>query len=74
MKRKITITMFHITKKKNVEEISELIEKIFLFCFFFYFPIENDRPVGLCIGNVVGSTNVHSYQTCDDEQHRQKFT
>jgi hypothetical protein len=40
----------------------------------FYFPIENDRPVGLCIGNVVGSITVHSYQTWDDEQQRQKLT
>jgi hypothetical protein len=50
-------SMFDITKKKE-EEVSELIEKIFV-----YFPIENDRPVGLWIGNVVGSTIVHSYQT-----------
>jgi hypothetical protein len=28
-----------------------------------YFPIENDRPVILCIGNVVGSITVHSYHT-----------
>ena len=40
----------------------------------FYFPIENDRPVVLCIGNVVGSITVHSYHTWDDEQQRQKLT
>jgi hypothetical protein len=37
-----------------------------------YLPIENDRADGLCMGNVVGSITVHSYQTCDDEQQRQK--
>lgn len=40
----------------------------------YYFPIENDRPVELCIGNVTGSVTVHSYHTCDDEQQRQKET
>jgi len=39
-----------------------------------YLPIENDRPLELWIGNVVGSINVHSYQTCDDEQQRQKLS
>jgi len=49
--------MFQCLISQKNEEVSELIENIF------YFPIENDRPVGLCIGNVVGSITVHSYQT-----------
>jgi len=52
------LSKFDITRKEE-RKVSELIENIFLF----YFPIENDRPVGLCIGNVVGSIIVHSYQT-----------
>jgi hypothetical protein len=48
--------MFHITRKDYMRKKKHQLE-------IFYFPIENDRPVGLCIGNVVGSITVHSYQT-----------
>jgi len=74
MKKKttITITMFlsSISQKKLYLWRNNKKRKFRIF----YFPIENDRPVELCIGNVVGSTIVHSYQTWDDEQQRQKLT
>lgn len=59
------ITIFHssISQKEPSEKKQQTKKNHNELKIIFHFPIENDRPVELCIGNVVGSITVHSYHT-----------